>query len=511
VVIKPQIIIVDDEKNLARNLRDIMSEEGYPVDLAHDGKTGINMCQEKTFDLALIDIKLPDMTGNDVAKKIVELSPDTECILITGYASLESAVDAVNLNGVIAYEIKPLDMDRMMTLIREMGRRRQLEEERRRLEVRLEQTRRMETIGTLAGGIAHEFNNLLMGIEGNAYLIREQVDPNHPYYHELYNIEENVKKGAELTRQLLGFAGVGKYDVRPTDLNKLVKKNFQMFCRTKRGLKVYAEYQEDISAVDVDRGQINQVFLNLFTNAFQAMPAGGDLYIETRNVTLNDEYVKPFDAEPGDYVFISITDTGAGIEDALQQRIFDPFFTTRGIGRGIGLGLASVYGIIKNHRGFIDFYSKKGEGTTFNIYLPASDKEEFTEGRRQSGEILRGAETILIVDDEEMIIEIYTEALKSMGYQVLSASSGEKAIKVYKENKDRIDMVILDMIMPDVGGGEVFDTMKKINSDVKALLSSGYSIDGQAGEILERGCNAFLQKPFSMKELSRKIREVLDN
>ncbi|GAG28359.1 unnamed protein product, partial [marine sediment metagenome] len=224
----------------------------------------------------------------------------------------------------------------------------------------------------------------------------------------------------------------------------------------------------------------------------------------------DETYVKPYQVNPGRYVRISVTDTGVGMDKETQQRIFDPFFTTKGMGRGTGLGLASTYGIIKNHGGIINAYSEKGKGTTFHIYLPVSEKEVIEE-TVYSGEILKGSETILLVDDEDFMISIGSELLKKLGYETLTAGSGKHALELYTTNKEKIDMAILDMIMPDMGGGEVYDRMKELEPDVKVLLSSGYSTDGQAKEIMLRGCKGFIQKPFNMKELAQKIREILDN
>ncbi len=231
--------------------------------------------------------------------------------------------------------------------------------------------------------------------------------------------------------------------------------------------------------------------------------------METENVTLDENYVKPFSIEPGRYVKISVTDTGVGMDKATQKRIFEPFFTTKEMGRGTGLGLASVYGIIKNHGGFINVYSEKGHGTIFNIYLPASEKGAIEE-KKPAGDTLRGSETVLFVDDEDMIIEIAEELFEQLGYKVLIARSGREAIETYEKNKDHIDIVLLDMIMPDMSGSDTYDRMKKIDPDIKVLLFSGYSINGRATEILDRGCNGFIQKPFKMKELSQKLRDILD-
>ena len=387
--------------------------------------------------------------------------------------------------------------------------RKRAEEEKKKLQTQLQQAQKIEAIGTLAGGIAHDFNNLLMAIQGRTSIMLMKKDSSHPDIRHLKGIEDNVESAADLTRQLLGFARGGKYEVKPTDLNEVVKKQNRMFGRTKKEITIREKYEENLWSVEVDRGQIEQVLLNLYVNAWQAMPGGGDLYLETKNVTLDETDVKPFAVEPGGYVKISVTDTGVGMDKATREKIFEPFFTTKEMGRGTGLGLASAYGIIKNHGGFINVYSEKGHGTTFNIYLPASEKEVIEE-KDPTGDTLTGSETVLFVDDEDMIIEIAEELFEQLGYKVLIARSGKEAIETYEKNKEQIDIVLLDMIMPDMSGSDTYDSLKEINPDIKVLLSSGYSINGQATEIMDRGCNGFIQKPFKMKELSQKLREVLD-
>ncbi len=379
----------------------------------------------------------------------------------------------------------------------------------KKLEAQLRQAQKMESLGNLAGGVAHDFNNLLMAIQGRTSIMLMHKDSSHPDFVHLSGIEDYVKNAANLTKQLLGFARAGKYEVKPTDINDLIKKSSTLFGRTKKEIAIHSKYQENVWTLEVDRGQIEQVLLNLFVNAWHAMPEGGDLFTETENVTVDDRFIRPFEVQPGKYVKISITDIGVGMDEATRRRIFEPFFTTRKMGRGTGLGLASVYGIIKNHEGFIDVYSEKGHGTTFKIYLPASEKEAMTE-KALAEDIVKGSEGVLLVDDEDMIIDVGKELLGELGYEVLLAGSGQEAIRVYEENEEKIDMVILDMIMPDMSGGDTYDRLKEINPDIKVLLSSGYSISGQATEILNRGCDGFIQKPFNMKQLSQKLREILD-
>jgi len=379
----------------------------------------------------------------------------------------------------------------------------------KKLEDRLLHSQKMEAIGTLAGGIAHDFNNLLMGIQGRTSLILMDADTSQRAYEHLKGIEEYVKNAANLTRQLLGFARGGKYEVRPTNLNDLVAKSVHMFGRTRKEIKIETRFQTDVWTVEVDQGQIEQALLNLYVNAWQAMPGGGKLSLETKNVTWGDALTEPYHAKSEKFVMISVKDTGEGIEKDIQTRIFDPFFTTKEVGRGTGLGLSSAYGIIQNHNGVIEVFSKKGEGTTFTIYLPACDNR-FVKEKEKMESVLTGNETILLVDDEEMIVEIGKEILNKLGYTALLARSGPEALKIYQENRDAIDLIILDMIMPGMSGKETYEALKALNCRVKILLSSGYSLKDQTTRILENGCDGFIQKPFSIKDLSRKMREILE-
>jgi len=382
----------------------------------------------------------------------------------------------------------------------------------KRLEKQFQQAQKMEAIGTLAGGIAHDFNNLLMGIHGCASLMAINIDSKHPHFEYLKDIKECVKNATGLTKQLLGFARAGRYEVKPIDINAIIEKSSGMFARTKKEITIHRKYQKDIWTIEADHGQMEQVLLNLYVNAWHAMPGGGKIYLKTENVMIDKNYKATYRIKSGRYVKISITDTGMGMDEATRQKVFDPFFTTKEMGRGTGLGLASVYGIIKHHGGFINVYSENGEGSTFNVYLPASTAEKIEQDAVISKkQILRGNETILFVDDENMIIDVGKQMLEIMGYKILTANNGKQAIDIYKKNMAKIDIVILDMIMPDIGGSEVYDRLKKINPEIKVLLSSGYSVNGQATEILNRGCDGFIQKPFSIKNLSNKLKEMLNS
>ncbi len=394
-------------------------------------------------------------------------------------------------------------------LRQEIEERKQMIREKEQLQDQLFQAQKMKAIGTLAGGIAHDFNNLLMGIQGNADMMALEMAPDHDHRRRLDTIGDCVLSGTRLTQQLLGFARQGKYEVKATDTNALIKKCAEMFGRTRQELWIIPNYKEDVWAVNIDRGQIEQVLLNLFINAWQAMPEGGRIHLETANETLDDHQALAHRVGPGRYVRISIRDTGIGMDKATMARIFDPFFTTKTMTRGTGLGLASAYGIIRNHGGHIDVHSEIGRGSTFNIYLRAIDEAIDTAATR-SAVPRKGHETILLVDDDPLIVDVGQAMLRALGYDLLTADGGKSAISVYRDHRERISLVILDMIMPDMGGGRTYDRLKAINPGIQVLLASGYSIDGQATEILERGCNGFIQKPFDLQLLSEKVRNILD-
>jgi two-component system cell cycle sensor histidine kinase/response regulator CckA len=406
------------------------------------------------------------------------------------------------------------EKERIVSQISDITDQLRAENEKQHLEAQLMHAQKMEAIGTLAGGIAHDFNNILMGIQGYLSLMRlgtdsdDAKDDQHGKY--IQGIEDNVMSAANLTEQLLGFARKGKYTLRLTCLNDIIERSTHMFMRTKKEITLHKRYQEDIWNVEVDQGQIEQVLINLYLNAWHAMPEGGDLYIQTENVALSDAHCKPFEVEGGNYIKLSVTDSGIGMDQDTIGRIFEPFFTTKEIGKGTGLGLASAYGIIKNHKGIIRVYSEQGHGTTFVIYLPASQAEEKDESQIDYT-ITKGTEQILLVDDEEGPIQVEKLMLKELGYRVMTAASGREAIDIYAEHTDTVDLIALDMIMPEMNGRATFEELKKINAGVRVLLVSGYSLNKQVEEMLELGCNGFIQKPFDIIELSRTLRGVFDS
>ena len=435
--------------------------------------------------------------------------------MLKGKSSPVFEVDAILKNGqIVPFELNavPVRRDgrilRILASLRNIAERKRSYEERHRLEAQLRQAQKLEAIGTLAGGIAHDFNNLLMAIQGNVSLALMESDPTDNFHEPLKNIEQQVENGARLTSQLLGYARKGKYQTRIVNLNELVESTASTFRRMRKDIVIEQHLDPDWYRIKADRVQIEQVLLNIFINAADAMPEGGRLILESTIASHADFDQKPYRPKPGEYIRLAITDTGVGMQKKVMDRIFDPFFTTKAMGRGTGLGLASVYGILKAHGGYIDVESEKGRGTTFIIYLPTS-ADESAQMPEPVSRSFSGDATILIVDDEKVVLEVGAKILKRLGYDVLQATNGSDAIEMYRAHSDRIDLVVLDVIMPGMSGAETFEELKRINPDVKVLLSSGYSLEGQAKRIMERGCDGFIQKPFNLQALADKLSELV--
>ncbi len=649
---RPAVFIVDDEKRMCDSLKVLLEHRGFDVAVATSGKEALNQIARKDFDLFLLDICIPDLDGFYLMERIFSRSPQAPVVMMTGIASVDSAIKALK-KGAYDYLKKPFEPEDLEKTIKNALRQKKLLEDNRSMENRLRiserryrfmvqnspdmiytldktgkftfvniaaeklfgynaqdlvgkhfnsllmsedipkaqwrfnerrtgnratagyelrlktgprqekrelngngvsiielnatgmyqrkqddspkeligtygvardityrkiletqllQAKKAEAIGNLAGGIAHDFNNLLMGIQGIVSLMLIKMEPDHPFHERVKSLEQYVHDGAGLTRQLLAFVKGGTFEILPTNMNSLIKKQNDLFGRTRKEINIFEELEPDIWTVEVDPIQIEQVLLNFYVNAGHAMPKGGKLLIRTENTFLGEEDVQTqFDQlKKGRYVKISVSDSGVGMDEKTLQRIFDPFFTTKGVGKGSGLGLYSAYGIIRNHGGHIEAFSEMGKGSTFSVYIPASDRK-ISIPQKPSIKRMAGQETILMVDDEKKIRKICKENLNLLGYSVITADSGVRAIEIYRKKAKLIDIVVLDMIMPALSGKDTYERLKQINPDVKVLLASGYTLEGQAKEILDSGCNAFIQKPFKIEQLSTMIRKVLEN
>ncbi len=386
------------------------------------------------------------------------------------------------------------------------------EEERRKLEEQLFQAQKMESIGRLAGGVAHDFNNILTSIMGYAELLKIKFTNTTARERQAADIIiKSAERASDLTQQLLAFARGGKYNPVPMIVNDLIKQTINVSEKIfEKNIEVKYDLDKKLKPIEADKNQLDQVLTNIIINAKDAMPYGGELIFKTANVYLDEEYTGKFqELKPGNYVKISIIDTGIGMPRAIKDRIFEPFFTTKGAGRGTGLGLATVYGIIKNHNGHITCASETGKGTTFTLFLPATEKEIIIE--ENESKVIKGNETILLVDDEEYVRNVAKRQLERLGYKAVTAGDGIEAVDLYKKKKKKIDLVLLDMVMPNLAGRETFRELKNINPDIKVILISGFSQNGRATETLKEGALAFIQKPFKLYELSRVLAGVLKN
>lgn len=383
------------------------------------------------------------------------------------------------------------------------------------LQVQLQQAQKMEAIGVLAGGISHDFNNILMGIQGHLSLMRiDMTDENKVDSHSK-QIGRLVKTAAELTSRLLGFARGGKYQITTLNANELVTLALNIFKPTRKDIIIHEAYEKDLYFIDADQSQFEQVFLNLLINASQAMPEHGDIFVSTRNIMIDENHDYPFEVKPGRYIKASIRDTGVGMDMETQKKIFDPFFSTKEVGdkKGRGLGLSTVFGVIKNHGGFILVDSEKGKGSAFHVCLPASTQERIKKEEDlppSFDQMQKGSETVLLVDDEEDVLNVGKNYLIKLGYTPLIARNGLEAVEIFKLYKDDISIVVLDLIMPVMSGRQAFSEMKQIRENIKILISTGYTVDDNAEKFITEESDGFIQKPFSMYEFSSALRKILD-
>jgi PAS domain S-box-containing protein len=388
-------------------------------------------------------------------------------------------------------------------------------EEKSKLEAQLRQAQKLEAVGTLAGGIAHDFNNLLAAIMGYAELALDNVSENSENKVFLTQILTAATRAQNLVKQILTFSRKTAVQTKPLDLNRQVRSVAQMIKQTiPKMVNVELHLAEKLRYVNGDPVQLEQVLFNLATNANDAMPDGGRLIIETENVFLDAEYCQEhLEAEPGDYVLLQVSDTGQGMSKQVLSQIFDPFYTTKAAGKGTGLGLSTVYGIIKAHRGHIYCYSELGQGTTFKIYFPAikpSEKPSDADLETTISKTAGNGETILLVDDEEPLLNVGKLMLTRAGYNVITADCGEEALEKFRQKSDEIDLVIMDISMPGMGGHKCLVEMLKLDPNKKVLVASGYSRNGQLKDTLAAGAAGYIAKPFERADMLETVRAILD-
>ena len=561
-----RILIVDDQVSQMQALCTTLRDEGYETVGVTGGKAALAALHEGKFDLLLTDLTMPEMDGITLLKSSLEVDPSLVAILMTGQGTIATAVEAMKI-GALDYILKPFDLSVILPVLsrgltvrrlrvenaelrqRVMERTSQLEArskevsdmnarleqriaertadlertndllqkeilEREKAEKELRQTQRLEAIGRLAGGVSHDFNNLLGVILGQSEILLDRPH-DQAITQGLQLIMDSARRGATLTRQLLAFGRRQVLEPKVLNLN-IILTDLQKLLRRVIGEDIDLEFQTDaaLGCVEADPGQVEQVILNLAINARDAMPQGGKLVIATRNVDLDEAYADcRVVVRPGAYVQLAVSDTGCGMDEHTLSHIFEPFFTTKEQGKGTGLGLATVYGIVKQSGGYIWVYSEPGLGTAFKIYLPlVSAVAETRVPIPTSGGSLRGTETILVVEDDSSLREVTCEFLRGSGYTVLRAGSPEEAFRVAEEYKGPIDFLLTDVIMPGMNGRALATQLSESRTRIKVLYVSGYADgvvrDGVHG-VLEPGLE-FLQKPYTRYQLTRRIREMLD-
>jgi two-component system cell cycle sensor histidine kinase/response regulator CckA len=383
--------------------------------------------------------------------------------------------------------------------------------ERKRLEEQLTSAKKMEAIGTLAGGMAHNFNNILVGIMGYSELLLRKKDPGDTDYKALSIIHEGTISASKLTKELLSIARGGDYDLVRLNLNNLIERFLPLIMGTMdKSIEIRTYLSDDLPLIEGDASRIQQCLLNLCINARDAMPNGGNLIIETYHNYVDEDFVRAhLGTRAGDYAVVSITDSGEGISEENKAHIFEPFFSTKDHKRGTGLGLSTVWGIVKFHQGLITVYSEPDEGTTFKLYFPAISGQPNLPSQSDDAEMVLGNEKILLIDDEPIVRETWSDALAERGFRVITAEDGVEGIDVFQREKDSIDLVILDFIMPRMGGRETFLKLKELKPDVKVLISSGYGVNGKAWEGIDGQAAGFIQKPCQISRLVEKVARLV--
>jgi len=384
--------------------------------------------------------------------------------------------------------------------------------ETKKLESQLRQAHKMEAVGTLAGGIAHDFNNLLQAVQGYAELLLLKKTEAEPDYQSLREISRAASRGGELTRQLLAFSRKVESRLQPLDLNRTVNEVRLLLERTiPKMIRIDLHLMGNLHWIKADPSQVEQIMMNLAVNARDAMPEGGTLTIETRNVIVTEEDCSSQpELTPGSYVLLTVSDTGLGIEKTTLEHIFDPFFTTKEVGKGTGLGLAMVYGIVKNHRGTILCSSDPGAGTAFKIYFPAIERPEAPPGIVPAAtEPPRGSETILLVDDDDAVRELGEETLQMFGYTVITAPDGASALHIYGKERDHIDLIILDLSMPEMGGTQCLQELLGMDPEARVIIASGCAGAREIEQVTKSGAKAFINKPYDIQQMLTAVRRVL--
>jgi signal transduction histidine kinase len=506
-----RVLIVEDSEDDALLLLRELQRGGYDVSYERvDSAAALEAAlTRQEWEVVISDYSMPHFSGIDALQLIREKQLDTPFIFVSGTLGEESAVAALK-NGAQDYVMKG-NLHRLVPAIQRELREVAARRERKQLEQHVHQLQKFEAIGQLAGGIAHDFNNVLGAILGWAELACNDAPRDSRLYERLQKIRDQAQRAAGLTAQLLAFARRQVLQRKRISLNALVEEGTKLLRR------VIAEHIEmrmitapDLRTTVADPAQLDQVLMNLCLNARDAMPNGGQLTLTTENVELGQDFARRYAyARPGSYILLSVTDTGTGMDPETMQHIFEPFFTTKEMGKGTGLGLATVYGVVKQHGGIITCESQPGRGTTFYVYLPADagTPEDHEAESHQSAR--SGSETVLLAEDHDGLRQSAQEMLETLGYQVLAASNGAEAVELFRQHADRINIVVLDAVMPVLSGPDAHMQMTAIRPGARVIYTTGYASEATTLAAMRETGVPILQKPYSPKSLTQLIGKVL--
>lgn len=505
------LMIEDSEDDAALILRELR-RGNYDVsqERVDDPATMEAVFQKQDWDLILSDFSMPHFSGSDALKILRAKGCEKPFIFVSGTIGEETAVDALR-DGAQDYLMKT-NLKRLVPAVQRALQEAEDRNLRKRMEQQVQQLQKFEAIGKLAGGIAHDFNNVIGAILGLAEIGYEEAQPGSNSQERFEKICDQANWAGRLTSQLLAFARRQMLQPRKTDMNNLVVEGMSLLRRViGEQIEVRIVAGTDLRVAMVDPAQIEQVLMNLSLNARDAMPQGGRLTIETRNFEIDEEFCRRnLHARPGNFILLSVSDTGIGMNLATADHVFEPFFTTKEMGKGTGLGLATVYGIVKQHEGFIYLDSKLGEGTTFRVYLPAASGAAEPRQPKRDEKISTGTGTILLAEDNEGLQEAAKEMLEKLGYYVTLASNGAEAVQIFAKDPAQFDLLILDVVMPSVSGPAAFSQMISIRSDLRVLFSTGYTAEmASLNSLTDQGA-CVLQKPYSFKNLGQMVRSIMD-
>ncbi|HEX6278618.1 MAG TPA: PAS domain S-box protein, partial [Pyrinomonadaceae bacterium] len=503
-------------RELFENANDVIYThdlEGNFTSLNRTGEHITGYSEAEVLQLNVADIVVPEYLERArqmIRRKVEEGSPPT--IYETVVIAKDGRRIPLEINTrLILEDGKPVGIQ---GIGRDISERLAAQEALRSSEEQLRQAQKLESIGILAGGMAHDFNNMLTAINGYSDLVLRKLSPDDPIRKNVEEIRKAGERSAELTRQLLAFSRRQILQPQALNLNETIEETTSLLRRLiGEDITVTTRLHADLWKVEADPGQLSQVLMNLAINARDAMPKGGSLMIETSNVVLDEKYAsRHVEVAPGRYVMFAVSDTGLGMDEETKRRVFEPFFTTKSVGRGTGLGLSTVYGIVKQSGGNIWVYSEPDRGTTFKIYLPEAGAENYGDDLEISQHDLHiGSETILLVEDESSVRGLACEILEACGYTVVEAEDGKEALKRFGQIDSGVDLLITDVVMPNMGGRELSENLLLACPDMKVLFTSGYTDDAILRHGITDENTNFLQKPFTFASLSRKVRLLLDN